>query len=212
MIFGTAFLGKVEDVKGHWIETKFVIIGVPVFPISSMLVTDSTFRSRKGFNIALNEKSIIAGYLRIFLAVLAVVFFVCAEHNGLFALAGIALAMLWLYFCIGFGRANKRDADLREKFGHTTGLYLLPQWLDGSDLYTIYEQLDTKYNFLFGQNDWLVDLQTMTEPDERSPFLYALAYVSYVLGLSEENREMFEKADYFYTNSEYYKDKTKPII
>ncbi|WP_431199215.1 hypothetical protein ACRQ5D_05665 [Mucilaginibacter sp. P25] len=118
MLIGSLFLGKVHEVNGQWIETKFVVIGIPLFPTSSMLVTRSAWRSRNGFNIPLNHQSIIAGYARMFsviIAFIAFIFFFSERDSTALLIGAIGLA-LWLYFYFVFGSADTAEAEERKKW------------------------------------------------------------------------------------------------
>ena len=69
MRVGTMFFGRVDDIIGEGIETKFFVLGVPVFPLNSYYFT----RGRQGFEIPLHGKSVALGYARmaLWLAVLS---------------------------------------------------------------------------------------------------------------------------------------------
>jgi hypothetical protein len=64
MRIGTQFMGTVESLGAESIQTKFFILGVPLFPISSHYVVKETFRGINGFDIPLNGKSVGLAYLR----------------------------------------------------------------------------------------------------------------------------------------------------
>ena len=113
MLIGSLFLGKVHEVNGQWIETKFVVIGIPLFPTSSMLVTRSAWRSRNGFNIPLNYQSIIAGFARMFSLIIAFIAFIFffIERDSTASMIGGAGLLLWLYFYFVFGSADTAEAS-----------------------------------------------------------------------------------------------------
>ncbi len=74
IIYGTRFYGKVRACAGSFVGTKFAhIYFLPLFPVGSHLVLeesgDGGFR---GITTALNGKSVLAGYLRVY-GVLAVI-------------------------------------------------------------------------------------------------------------------------------------------
>ena len=46
MIIGTMFHGRMKSLNDQWIETKYLIIGIPLIPLSSMFVTKSEGNSR----------------------------------------------------------------------------------------------------------------------------------------------------------------------
>src|SRR4051812_48307842 len=114
MVIGTAFLGKVKEVNKQWVETKFFILGLPLFPLSSMLVTSSNFRSRQGMHIPLNSTSVIAGYGRLLTFLLGLILFVFGlsnperdSINTILAVIGAALLALWFFLYFKFGKASE---------------------------------------------------------------------------------------------------------
>ncbi|ASU36628.1 hypothetical protein [Mucilaginibacter xinganensis] len=208
-IIGTIFLGKVHEVKDQWIETKFIIIGVPLMPVASMLVTSSAFRGRKGFSVPLHQTSIIAGYARVYAAILAVVFLFLGTRSGGALLTGILFLAVWIYFFFVFGQEKNEGVESRNKIGNITGLFAPPEWLDSYDAYAIYEKIEKKYTLLFMGSDWLNDLQQGEIPREKIPLLYALSRYNYALGPTDENRELFEKADGLYIEADHVNPKRR---
>lgn len=200
MLIGSLFLGKVHEVNGQWIETKFVVIGIPLFPTSSMLVTRAAWRSRNGFNIPLNYQSIIAGYARMFSLIIAFIAFMLffIERDSTASVIGGAGLLLWLYFYFVFGSADTAEAEERKKMGDLTGLYIKPEWLDHDDAYKIYDRLEKKYRAEFDSANWLTDLQQNEIAPAKLPLLYALSRFNYSLGATECNKRLFEKADGLY--------------
>jgi hypothetical protein len=61
MRIGTMFFGRVESLAGEAIETKFLVIGVPLLPLGSYYLTNG----RQGVEIPLHGKSVLLGYARI---------------------------------------------------------------------------------------------------------------------------------------------------
>jgi hypothetical protein len=64
MRIGTMFMGTVDSLGTESIQTKFFVLGVPLFPISSHYVVKETFRGINGFDIPLSGKSVGLAYLR----------------------------------------------------------------------------------------------------------------------------------------------------
>jgi hypothetical protein len=197
MIIGTMFLGKVKEINKQWIETKFVVIGVPLFPTSSMLVTSSRYKTRQGINIPLDATSVIAGYARLFtfIAALVAIFIGAAENSLLTQLLGLALAGLWVYFYFNFGKAKPHEIEQRTKLGKAIGLYALPHWFDFDDALRNFKTLQFHYKDKFQNADWKEDLMNPGAPADRKPFLYALALFNYMIAQSPENETLLNAAD-----------------
>ncbi|PWK70009.1 hypothetical protein LX99_04662 [Mucilaginibacter oryzae] len=200
MLIGSLFLGRVHEVNGQWIETKFVVFGIPLFPTSSMLVTKSAWRSRNGFNISLNKQSIIAGYARMFSVLTAAVFFILffAQRDTGALVPGFSFLALWAYFYFIFGSPGTAEAEDRKRMGDLTGLYILPEWLSPEDAYRIYKRLEKKYLTEFDNADWLYDLQQNEIAPAKLPLLYTLSRFNYSLAATEANLKLFEKANRLY--------------
>jgi hypothetical protein len=200
MLIGSLFLGRVHEVNGQWIETKFVVFGIPLFPTGSMLVTKSAWRSRNGFNISLNKQSIIAGYARMFSMLAAAVFFVLffAQRDAEALIPGFSFLAVWAYFYFVFGSPGTAEAEDRKRMGDLTGLYILPEWLSPNDAQRIYERLEKKYRKEFNNADWLHDLQQNEIAPLKLPLLYALSRFNYSLTATEANLKLFEKANRLY--------------
>jgi hypothetical protein len=200
MLIGSLFLGRVHEVNGQWIETKFVVFGIPLFPTGSMLVTKSAWRSRNGFKISLNKQSIIAGYARMFSVVAAVVFFILffADRDTGSLLPGFCFLAIWAYFYFVFGSAGNAEAEDRKRMGDLTGLYILAEWLSPEDAFHIYERLEKKYRKEFDNSDWMRDLRQNDIAPAKLPLLYALSRFNYSLTATEPNLRLFEKANRLY--------------
>lgn len=66
IVYGTRMYGRVDEMPEGYVATQFFHIWfIPLFPISSMLVTDdSNDRSVRGLKLGWSGKSILAAYLR----------------------------------------------------------------------------------------------------------------------------------------------------
>ncbi|WP_207422647.1 hypothetical protein [Desertivirga brevis] len=147
IVFGTAFYGKIASLSRQWIETKFFHVWfIPLFPISSILVTSKEFNSRGGIELPLSRKSVCATYMR--LVTLLFVLWYAAQVTGIFSLYYYStreeaqVAYLWLcgktllsiaaciYLFFFFGKTTPEEALIREKVGRVTGIYALPEWFD----------------------------------------------------------------------------------
>jgi len=200
--FGTRFYGKVATVNNQWVETKFFsIMFLPVFPIGSIYVTSSGFNKRKGFDIALHKKSIIATYCRLFTFLLAAwMFFYAYEafeygmysfssspdeikaiihaiHLRIFTYTALGLLFIgtWVYFCFYFGKATPADINTRNKVASVTGMYALPHWFSYPELRNMLKSFQLEYKQQFPENDWIADLGAPNVSTYKLPLLFAIA-------------------------------------
>lgn len=196
MIIGTLFLGKVKEINNQWIETKFVVIGVPLFPTSSMLVLSSGHNSRQGITIPLNRTSVIAGYSRIFTFIGAVALLAVGLVEGMTSLLlpGLLLGIAWGFLFFKYGKSTPAETEERNLLGKAIGLYALPDWLDFDTVMNNLKNLQFHYREKYNASDWKEDLQAPVVPAERKPVLYALALFNYMIDQSAESETLYTKA------------------
>jgi len=161
IIYGTHFGGKIEKVDEQWIETKYILLMVPLIPMSSMFVTGTEWNSRNGFAISMHGKSVMHGYLRFFTFILSLVFwgvslFAPGEfHVGIPMpiLAGItSLIYAWSYFQV---KESKGEVYIeRKRLGLIMGLNALPEWLPKSVRTELTDNLTNDVQAAFGSLDF----------------------------------------------------------
>lgn len=200
--FGSGFYGKIASVNNQWIETKFFgIMFVPLFPLSSMFVTGSEFRSRRGMEIPLNNKSIAATYARLFSFLIAAwfIYMTAASNENTsiikFLILSIIFFSAWIYFCFFYGRATGADYILRMKMGVITGLYVMPQWLDYMQIKNMLSDFEHIYKSKYPDHYWKADLQNDKTDPEKFPLLFAIALFNCMVYDLPENDELYIKAD-----------------
>ncbi|TWV91500.1 hypothetical protein [Chitinophaga pinensis] len=105
MIFGTMFPGSVKHYKDQKIQTKFLLIGIPIAPVEgdSMLVTKVVPGGRQGIPLKLNTQSVVAGYTRVLTLVGAFMLIMLGlnNHVPVMTVVGGALAG-WRCISISF--------------------------------------------------------------------------------------------------------------
>jgi hypothetical protein len=202
MIVGTIFLGKVKEVNKQWIETKFFILGLPLFPLSSMLVTSSEFRSRQGMPIPLNTTSVIAGYGRLLTFLVGIVLFVFGLSNPendpfniTLAITGAALLALWFFLFFKFGKATEEESSVRSKIGNAIGVYAMPNWFDFDTSYNCYKDLEFRYFDRFATKDWKADIEEGHLSAEKLSIIYPLALFNQMIDQSTESERLLHKAE-----------------
>ena len=200
MIIGTMFLGKVKEINKQHIETKFFVFGIPIFPTSSMLVTESGYNRRQGMSIPLNTTSIVAGYARLLTFVAAIVFLFMGygESSLTLQLIGVAFAGLWVYLYFWFGKPTPSEIEERSKLGNAIGFYAMPNWFDFDTALNNYKNLQYHYKDKFQNSDWKEDLNGAHIDADKRPVLYAIALFNFMVDQSPENERLFNKANSIY--------------
>lgn len=138
IIFGSIFGGKVQQADKQWIETKFFLLMVPLFPTSTMFVTHSEYNKRNGFEINSYGKSVGHGYLRFFTLLMGVAAFGVSLfgdinlHDGMPfspALAGTVCALIYAWSQMTHRHTTGEQLLERQRLGAIVGLNALPEWM-----------------------------------------------------------------------------------
>jgi hypothetical protein len=194
MIFGTMFLGGVKKFKDQKIQTKFLLIGIPIAPIEgdSMLVTKAVPGGRQGIPLKLNMQSVVAGYTRVLTLVGAFMLTMLGLNNHVPAMtvSGVLLAGLAVYLYLFFGRSTEQENEIREMVGDLTGFYVVPEWLESAMAYHLFNSLRAEYER--GGRLWQDDVKSGVKLDVKSIYVLALLYAVY--DPCEENERLREKA------------------
>ncbi len=203
MTIGTMFFGAVKKVEGQYIETKFLVIGIPLVPITSMLVTGGGVRSRTGYEIEPHTESIIAGYTRV---IFGVACFTCLLLGWLLKedktlLWGCALLIPALYFNLVYGKASQEEIAERSKMGHAIGLYVLPEWFDRATQSRLCNHTTEQYAELYDVSDWKQEIDKPDLDNDQLKLLYAIAAFNYHVSPTTDNRRLLTVADQRYTDS-----------
>lgn len=191
MIIGTVFIGGVKKYKSQQIQTKFFMLGVPLFPMeNSMLVTEIVSNGRRGIPIKPHAQSVIAGYARIFV-LLAAIFSIVVDHTRT---SLILLGALDVYLWFFYGRSTEEENEIRELIGDYTNLYAMPEWLENTTLYPIFNQLNRVYESK--GRYWITDVKNGDVLDRKLAYTLALLYAAYEP--SEENSSLRNQAKALY--------------
>jgi hypothetical protein len=138
LVFGSIFGGKVLQVDKQWIETKYFLLMVPLFPVSTMFVTHSEHNRRNGFEISSVGGSIGHGYLRFFCLIFAIAAFGFSLAGSPYmydnfpvspALTGTVFALLYAWSVMNKRYATGEHLLERKRLGAIVGLNALPEWI-----------------------------------------------------------------------------------
>lgn len=183
MRIGTMFLGRVDALDHESIQTKFLIVGVPIAPIASYFATSEQASGVTGFEIPLNVKSVLAGYARLGLGLAAFLFglFGYIEHRPwhgaehYFVLAG-ACAALWLLSMFFLGRLSERERQRRAYLRTATGVGIPPELL-GEDMKDALARDLARRASAAGvlSSDWKARVDRADARPSELPFLLAFA-------------------------------------
>jgi hypothetical protein len=180
MRIGTMFFGRVDDLVGEGIETKFFVLGVPLLPLNSYYFTGG----RKGFEIPLHGKSVVLAYARMGLWLGALLWGVLGwvtKHYsdgpeiliGPLVLGGLAAFCTW-----GVGGVGKAEKPKRLVLRAVTGLAADPAVLPSGMRFDVLTHLESSWTKQSPARPWREAVDQPTFAAEQGPLLYALAAYS----------------------------------
>jgi hypothetical protein len=164
MLFGLLSLGKTDALDGECIETRFVIIGLPLLPVGSRYCTwQSGFRS-EGFPIRLQWKSVLFAYLRWWtslvplIALFDILLFGMDSSMTVTArvihwVSALAAVGLWVLVCFFSSGSSALARKQRRVLGYATGVRVWPEVQKPETLATFAAQLDGEW-WRRGLPDW----------------------------------------------------------
>src|SRR5688572_2159066 len=79
---GTELLGKVDKINNESIQTKFIILGMPLFPIGSFYCLEDPFPGSRLIRIQLNLKSVVLAYLRWWISIPSITLIIIGFAGG----------------------------------------------------------------------------------------------------------------------------------
>lgn len=198
ILFGTIFLGKIAKFKTHCIETKFFYFFLPIFPVSSIYVTSSSFNKRQGIDIPLNTKSVIAAYARVYLLLFAIPFAI--RYQDFFGLLTTSLFYLllflggWIYFMFFYGRVTFKEKELRNKLLISVNNPIDPKLIEFNTALDFYKKYDELYKEKYNSN-WKEDIKADFNLVNERQLIYGLSLYCYYAYELFEDGELFEKVD-----------------
>ena len=187
MRIGTMFFGRVDDVLGEGIETKFFVLGVPLFPMGSYYFT----QGRRGFEIPLHGKSVALGYARMALWLTALLWGILGwvtKHysDGPEVLIGpLLVAGVASYFTWGVGRVSRADKSKRLVLRVVAGLAADPAILPIGLRDEIHERLESTWTQRNPGRAWRTSVDAPQLDPQDATLLYALAAYARETGLTE---------------------------
>ncbi|MGX5818831.1 hypothetical protein ACWKWU_11580 [Chitinophaga lutea] len=193
ILIGTLSSGSLHDFEGQCIKTKFVIIGVPLFPVQTYYkITDNM-----GIPIPMNGKSVLHGYLRTTFLGLGFVGMIAASAMPKAAVVlSFLLIGLGIYSWVLFaGGVKDKESRTRTILGKGFNYNMLPEHLPQEVQIALFHEAEQKWKKLNGENSsWIAAIAHGITPENKY-LLYTLAYYANVMAGSEATVEMLAKLD-----------------
>jgi hypothetical protein len=187
---GTQFIGKIDKINNESIQTKFIVLGMPLFPIGSFYCLEDPFPGSRLIRIQLNRKSVILAYLRWWISIpsitLIIIGWALEQYTYLFGGAlGIAIFLVTLLF----GRLSSDEKERRKILINVVGLGADPKILPQEMRQSILAKLEEKWgqtNVISLHENW----KSVSSLSSMEIHLYPLIYC---LALYAEEAELAER-------------------
>jgi hypothetical protein len=184
IIYGTYFGGKTKKLDNQWIETKFVLLMIPLFPISTMFVTSKDFNQRQGLDINVTGGSVIHGYIRFIFLFATIAALICSlNYNSFrygwggpltFPLLFVACASILAWSHLQKTADTSNEVLERRMLGSIMGFNALPEWLPLPTVLQLTQKLQNEVNEEFGSTD-VIALARQPQTDiKKTAYLFAL--------------------------------------
>ncbi|MHC1782404.1 MAG: hypothetical protein AB9891_06530 [Anaerolineaceae bacterium] len=176
---GIVFTGEVDKINQESIQTKFFVLGLPLFPLGSYYCLSRDSQGIEGIRIKMNFKSVAIAYLRWWLgigSVTGIIIALAAEtYLILFpSVLGLAIAISTIWI----GRLSKEEMARRQLLVQTTGMGIPPNLLPESSVLEIGARLENTWeessnDLIF--RDWRNLPSISSVPRNLLPLLFCLA-------------------------------------
>lgn len=165
---GTVSLGRVDAVDGEAVATKFLMVGMPIIPLSSHYFTTpmgigTVVFGGSSFAIRTNAKSVFAGYARMYIFWVAIVLLAFLydnselDRNEMMVVGPVWL--LWFLSLFVLGRVSSKEKLRRRLLRAATGVGVRAKWLlDPNRVLTVRRQLEQRWTSQTGTSDWRASL------------------------------------------------------
>ena len=183
MKIGFVYTGKVKELDNQWIETQFLMVGIPLIPLQSRFHTGAP-GYREGFDIGLYGPSILKGYLGLPFLVVGGLLMLSgyALFNSLvFNLIGFLLFITSLYFLLYYGKSTEQENESRILFQKANGINALPKYLNQMAAISLKNKAIKKLRDTMQNNDfnWIELIKSGKYDEKTLPELFiAMGYHS----------------------------------
>jgi len=185
MIFGTVFTGQIKTQNKQYVETKMLCIFIPIYVMTTMLVTEVLPSGRQGIEIKTNPLSIVAAAVRSIITVIflfSLVAFIANYDTMMWLLIPTIVSLaLFVYLWFYFGRTTPYEKFVREQFGTIFGIYAMPEWLMEDVCQRYYERAAAAYEQKYNARDWKDKLKSTMPGESDFTLGYCIAHLENVL-------------------------------
>lgn len=186
MRIGTMFLGTVDSLETESIQTQFFILGVPLFPMQSFYVTQETVGGVSGYPIDIHPKSVVLGYVRIYLWIAAVVVGVLAFVDDDWRTSGVVTAGALLALAVGstffVGGLSPQEHKRRSLLREVSGVGAPPEYVPRERVDAVLDKALAVWRTANPDQDWKAAIAA----GNADPLLFLIAEYSYEADLAQQ--------------------------
>jgi hypothetical protein len=194
IMIGTISTGTIYEYKSQSIKTKFVIIGIPLFPIGSFYKITNNL----GIPIPLNKKSVWVGYSRTTLLAIGILLSLLSNHlfeydafeKTLFTILGVLLTLNGIANWILHWSLKPDEEKVREILHRAVNYNMLPEYLPIDVKVSLLKELLKKYSTQFPSSKWEDDIKYNNINESNKFILFSLAYYYYQIEPTEKNKSL----------------------
>jgi hypothetical protein len=186
---GTELLGKVDKINNESIQTKFIILGMPLFPIGSFYCLEDPFPGSRLIRIQLNLKSVVLAYLRWWISVPSITLIIigfAGEQYIYWVIGTVGIAIFLVTFL--FGRLSNDEKERRQLLISVVGLGADPKILPQKMRQSILAKLEEKWgqsNVISLHENWRSVYSLSSTETHLYPLIYCLALYAQETELAE---------------------------
>jgi hypothetical protein len=194
MILGLQNLGKMKSHNGQQVVTRFLIIGIPLFPLMSYFMQEDD----RGIEIDINGKSVAKAYLSWISLLLGVLLFAGGRSwfplpSSVIGILGIFFLGLSIYSFFFFHRSTDKENEIRDMLDKVVGINALPEYLNYVTASSFMRKLVKALKENGDIEDWKESIKQNSYNSEHIPLLFAITTYNKRLTPSAENTKFYER-------------------
>ncbi|MBN1267090.1 MAG: hypothetical protein JXA25_16490 [Anaerolineales bacterium] len=191
--YGTMLLGKIDKVGKQSIQTKFFLLGIPLFPIKSYYCLADSGPKSQAFPIRMNARSVAAGFIRLLAPIFTIIMLlvVYTEKDFLFLSFGLLGIALFISTFL-FGMLSDEEKERRQLLIEATGIGADPKVLFEDTAAAILSRLEEKWaesDAVSSHRNWRLVRSLSGLEKHLYPLLYSLARYA---GEAEQAEQVWE--------------------
>jgi len=185
MVFGHFIIRKYRKFKGQGIGTRFVVVGIPLFPVQSFYI----FENKRSIEIDLHWQHAVKVYVIVISLIYLLIKFLTRDHYDHTYEGALVYTLIFnalVYFLLD--PYTRKDMQIRELLSKAVYINALPKFLGNEVAYNVQKSFIQNYG-----GSWKDAIKNNTYRQEDIPILFAIITYEIYLFKSEKNQQLFDK-------------------